>query len=66
MRKAFSDSLMKEAEINPQVTFMTGDLGFQVFDEFSKIFGSRYINVGVAYSAVQACPLLKMKPFHFQ
>jgi len=48
MRKAFSDSLMKEAEKNPQVTFMTGDLGFQVFDEFSRKFGPRYINVGVA------------------
>jgi len=48
MRKAFSDSLMKEAENNPQVTFMTGDLGFQVFDEFSEKFGARYINVGVA------------------
>jgi transketolase len=39
---------MKEAEKNPQVTFMTGDLGFQVFDDFSRKFGSRYINVGVA------------------
>ena len=48
MRKAFSDSLMKEAEKNSHVTFMTGDLGFQVFDEFSRKFGSRSINVGAA------------------
>ncbi len=48
MRQAFATSLVKEAEQNPQVTFLTGDLGFQVFDEFSRKFGSRYINVGVA------------------
>lgn len=48
MRKAFSDSLLEEAEKNSQIAFMTGDLGFQVFDEFSRKFGSRFINVGVA------------------
>jgi len=27
---------------------LTGDLGFQVFDEFQELYGPRYVNVGVA------------------
>ncbi len=48
MRKAFSDTLLKAAEANPRIVFLTGDLGFQVFDEFRNRFGPRYINVGIA------------------
>jgi transketolase len=48
MRKAFSDSLVKAAEADPKLVFITGDLGFQVFDEFIAKFGPRYINAGVA------------------
>jgi len=48
MRKAFSETLLKVAEENPRVIFLTGDLGFQMFDEFHKRYGPRYINVGVA------------------
>ncbi len=36
------------AEKNPRVIFLTGDLGFQVFDDFKSRFGPRYVNVGVA------------------
>jgi transketolase len=48
MRKAFAETLVKVAEGNPRVALITGDLGFQVFDEFQARFGPRYINVGVA------------------
>ncbi len=48
MRKAFADTLTQIAERNPRVVLVTGDLGFQVFDEFHARFGPRYINVGVA------------------
>jgi transketolase len=48
MRKAFSDSLADAATGDPRVVFLTGDLGFQVFDEFIARFPSRYVNVGVA------------------
>lgn len=48
MRKAFSDVLVKLAKEDPKLIFLTGDLGFRVFDEFIEKFPERYVNVGVA------------------
>lgn len=48
MRRAFSDTLTRLAAEDPRIAFITGDLGFQVFDEFEQRFGQRYINTGVA------------------
>lgn len=48
MRKALADSITNIASENDRVVFLTGDLGFQVFDNFNRKFGPRYINVGVA------------------
>jgi transketolase len=48
MRRAFSDTLIKIAENDESLVFLTADLGFQVFDEFKRRFGKRYLNVGVA------------------
>ncbi|HSB68401.1 MAG TPA: transketolase C-terminal domain-containing protein [Candidatus Methylomirabilis sp.] len=48
MRKAFAQGLIHAASADERVIFLTGDLGFQVFDEFRRLFGPRYINVGVA------------------
>ena len=48
MRKAFSDTLVAVAKKDSKIIFLTGDLGFQVFDEFIAQFPERYINVGVA------------------
>ena len=45
MRRAFSESLVKIGAENPRLMLLTGDLGFQVFDEFEAAYGSRYINV---------------------
>lgn len=48
MRRAFTETLQRVAEQNPRVIFLTGDLGFQIFDGFAARFGPRYVNVGVA------------------
>lgn len=48
MRRAFVDAMIAAAESDPRVVFLTGDLGFQMFDEFRERFGPRYINVGIA------------------
>lgn len=48
MRKAFVQSLTRLAEKDPRVIFLTGDLGFHMFDDFIAGFGARYINVGIA------------------
>ena len=55
MRRAFADVLMKIAENNPRVVFLTGDLGYEVFDEFRDTFGPRYVNVGVAEAQLVCC-----------
>jgi transketolase len=48
MRRAFAETLNQLASENPRIIFLTGDLGFQVFDSFRERFGPRYVNVGVA------------------
>lgn len=48
MRKALAETLIQLAHENPRVIFLTGDMGFQVFDSFQERFGPRYVNVGVA------------------
>ena len=48
MRRALADTLVETAGENDRVIFLTGDLGFQVFDDFKNKYGPRYINVGVA------------------
>ena len=48
MRRAFSQTLVQSAQADPRMVFITGDLGFQVFDEFRNSFPARFINAGVA------------------
>ncbi|MEI6149496.1 MAG: transketolase C-terminal domain-containing protein [bacterium] len=48
MRRAFVEALTQAAEQDPRVVFLTGDLGYGVFDDFVARFGPRYINAGVA------------------
>lgn len=52
MRKAFAETLSRLAAENSRVALLTGDLGFQVFDDFRAHFGPRYVNVGVAEAAL--------------
>ena len=54
MRRAFAKALCSAAERDPNVMFLTGDLGFQMFDEFISKFGQRYINVGIAEAQMVA------------
>jgi len=55
MRRAFSDSLLKIARQDERVIFLTGDLGFQVFDDFVAEFPKRYLNMGVAEAQMVDC-----------
>lgn len=48
MKLAFIDKLTELAESDPRIVLMTGDLGFQIFDNFKARHGPRYVNVGVA------------------
>ncbi len=54
MRRAFSNAICRAAEKDPAVMFLTGDLGYQVFDEFIAKFGPRYVNAGIAEAQMVA------------
>jgi len=48
MRDRFADALMTLARSDSSVMFVTGDLGFGVFEKFQEAFPEQYLNVGVA------------------
>jgi len=48
MRKAFINTLIKEAEKDKRIFLLTGDLGFSVLEEFQKKFPDRFFDMGVA------------------
>lgn len=55
MRRAFSNTLYRLGAGNDRLVFLTGDLGFQVFDDFERDFPGRYVNVGVAEAQMVDC-----------
>lgn len=55
MRRAFSDTLLRLGREDERVIFLTGDLGFQVFDQFVAEFPRRYVNVGVQEAQLVNC-----------
>lgn len=48
MRKRLASCLVQMAEADSRIFFLTGDLGFGVFDEFKEKFPKQYLNVGIA------------------
>lgn len=47
MRDAFVEALTLEAEHNPNIVLITGDLGYGVLDEFSERFPNQFVNSGI-------------------
>lgn len=48
MRAAFSDTLVRLAQADPNVLLLTGDHGYALFDAFRKACPNQYINAGIA------------------
>lgn len=48
MRNAFVATLTELAEADRDVVFITGDLGFGVFEEFAERYPRQFVNAGVA------------------
>lgn len=48
MRYAFINTLIALAKKDPRIILLTGDLGFTVFEDFSKLLPNQFINMGVA------------------
>lgn len=48
MRRAFSNHIEEIASEYPELVFITGDLGFNAFENLQQKLGNRFINAGVA------------------
>jgi transketolase len=48
VRTAFVEELRRQAESDPSIMLITGDLGFGVLDDFRSRFPGQYLNAGVA------------------
>ncbi|MBU0489352.1 MAG: transketolase [Bacteroidetes bacterium] len=48
MRKGFTDQMIQLARKDPDFIFLTGDLGFNAFEQLREEMGNRFINAGVA------------------
>lgn len=48
MRKAFVDELVLQAQDDPAIVLLTGDLGYSVVEPFQIRFPDRFFNIGVA------------------
>lgn len=54
MRKALEECLVELISKDRKIIFLTGDLGFGVFDELQKKYPDNYLNVGIAESNMVA------------
>lgn len=48
MRRSFSDYIENVFDQNPEIYFLTGDLGFNAFENLRKKLGNHFINCGIA------------------
>jgi transketolase len=48
MRNAFIRGLTEAAATDDRIVFLTGDLGFKLFDDFARRYPGRFMNAGVA------------------
>lgn len=48
MRQAFAEEILAQADADPRVTLLSGDIGNRMFDTFKERHGARFFNCGVA------------------
>jgi transketolase len=54
MRNSFANQLFDEAQNNPQLLLISGDLGFGVLDKFADILPAQYMNLGIAEQSMMS------------
>ena len=52
MRNTFIQTLLENAKQDPNIVFITGDLGFGVIEDFQKQLPNQFINAGVSEQAM--------------
>jgi len=54
MRNSFANQLFDEAQINPHLLLISGDLGYGVLDKFAEILPAQYMNLGIAEQSMMS------------
>jgi transketolase len=54
LRNTFVKTLYEEAKINENIVLITGDLGFQLFDDFQKNLPKQFINAGLTEQSMMS------------
>lgn len=54
MRNTFVKTLYEEATIDANIVLITGDLGFQLFDDFQKNLPNQFINAGLTEQSMMS------------
>ena len=54
MRNTFVKTLYEEAKVNENIVLITGDLGFQLFDDFQKNLPKQFINAGLTEQSMMS------------
>ena len=54
MRNTFARTLYEEAKSNENIVLITGDLGFQLFDDFQKDLPKQFINAGLTEQSMMS------------
>jgi transketolase len=52
MRKEFGRWIVEAAEKDELIILVTGDIGYQVFDEYRKRFPDRFLNMGICEQSI--------------
>jgi transketolase len=52
LRRTFLDSLLIAAQLDPNIVFVTGDLGYGVVDNFARELPNQFINAGISEQAM--------------
>ena len=52
MRKEFGKWIAETAEKDPLIILITGDIGFQVFDDYRRRFPKRFLNLGICEQSI--------------
>lgn len=52
MRKTFIQTLLIAARVDPNIIFVTGDLGYGVVDDFARELPDQFINAGISEQAM--------------
>ena len=54
MRNTFVNTLYEEAKVDENIILITGDLGFQLFDDFQKNLPKQFINAGLTEQSMMS------------